>query len=385
MTIKTGKGLWQRLLQFVIPLAAMIVMVIAAVSVEMADIRSDNDNFYVRAVVTEITEDYSNGEDFAGTQTVTALIKSGEYKGYECTLENSNTYQRGALCSEGTRIIGLVKLNEDGSISGSVYNYDRSIMLYVLLAIFIAAMIIVGGKKGARSLYALIFTFVCVVCMFVPLIYSGINGILAAIISAVFILVASIYIMHGWSKKSACAMIGTTIGVAISGGVSMILGQASSLTGYNMSDVESMVYISNFTGLNVSSILYAGILISSLGAVMDVSVSMVSSMQEVNDNAPGLTAKQLFASGMRVGKDMIGTMSNTLILAYTGSAACVLITVFAYEMPYLQIMGYNSIIIEILSGLCGTLGVILTVPVQAAITSFALKRGHKKEKTALKK
>lgn len=119
-------------------------------------------------------------------------------------------------------------------------------------------------------------------------------------------------------------------------------------------------------------------MISSLGAVMDVSVSVVAAMYEIHEKAPRLGSKELFKSGMHVGHDMMGTMSNTLILAYTGSATATLLTIYSYEMPYLQIMGYNSIIIEIVSGLCGTIGVILTVPLQAFITTAVLKSKHLK-------
>ena len=147
----------------------------------------------------------------------------------------------------------------------------------------------------------------------------------------------------------------------------MIAGSLSNLNGYNMSDAESMIYIANSSKLHVSDILYAGILISSLGAVMDVSVSIVAAITEIHEKAPDLKAKELFMSGMHVGHDMMGTMSNTLILAYTGSETGTLLTI------YLQIMGYNSIITEIVCGLCGTIGVILTVPIQAFITTVALK------------
>lgn len=209
--------------------------------------------------------------------------------------------------------------------------------------------------------------------MYVPMLYVGINGVVAAIATSIVILIASIYILNGWSMKSACAMVGTTIGVLISGGLAMILGHASKLSGFNMSDVESMIYIADSTNMDVVNILYAGVLISSLGAVMDVSVSVVAALAEIHEKVPSLSSKELFASGMHVGHDMMGTMSNTLILAFTGSATGVLMTVYAYEMPYLQIIGYNSIIIEILCGLCGTIGVILTVPLQAFITAVALK------------
>lgn len=145
-------------------------------------------------------------------------------------------------------------------------------------------------------------------------------------------------------------------------------------------DVESLLYISRRTNLDVSNILYGGVLISSLGAVMDVSVSMVSAMDEVLAKAPHLKPKDLFQSGMRVGRDMMGTMSNTLILAYAGSATSTLLYVYAYEMTFVQAMGYNSITIEILCGLCGTIGVILTVPLVAAIAAMILKPKTRKKK-----
>ena len=253
-------------------------------------------------------------------------------------------------------------------------------MIWLLSGLFALIMVLVGGKKGAAALYALVFTFICIVCVFVPLLYIGMNGILAAIITAALILSASIYIMNGWSVKSLCAIIGTTLGVAISGVLAMIIGQMFHLSGMQSEDVESLLYISRRTNLDVSNILYGGVLISSLGAVMDVSVSMVSAMDEVLAKAPHLKPKDLFQSGMRVGRDMMGTMSNTLILAYAGSATSTLLYVYAYEMTFVQAMGYNSITIEILCGLCGTIGVILTVPLVAAIAAMILKPKTRKKK-----
>lgn len=362
----------------ILPMVILAGIIIGSGRVSVSSIKSDTQNIHVKATVTEVIEDYAEGEAFSGTQKVIARITSGEYQGRECELSNANTYQRGALCAPGTKVIALIRANEDGSLTGSVYNYDRTGMVWLLVALFALALIAVGGKKGAAALYALIFTVVCIVCMYIPMLYTGVNGILAAILTAVVILAVSIYILNGWSLKSVCAIAGTVIGIAVSGVLAMLVGKAFSLTGYNMSDVESMVYIAGSVPLDVANLLYAGVLISCLGAVMDVSVSVVAAMWEIHEKAPGLRAKELFASGMRVGHDMMGTMSNTLILAYTGSATGVLLTVYAYEMSYLQIMGNNSIIIEIVSGLCGTIGVILTVPLQAAITTMVLKSGKKR-------
>ncbi|MDD6334125.1 MAG: YibE/F family protein [Clostridia bacterium] len=373
--MKNRRCLLEHTLRVLLPVVILMGIITGSCQVKRTQIKASNDVTYVKAKVIEVLEDYSGGKPYGGAQKVSAKITSGEFKGQICELENSNTYQRGAYCVTGTKVIAMVK-NIDGTVTGSVYNYDRNMMVYILLGMFSLCIILVGGKKGMAALYALVFTFVCIIFMYIPLLYIGINGIIAALLTSMVILAISIYILNGWSSKTLCAIVGTTSGVIISGGLAMIIGKLSNLSGYNMSDVESMIYIAYNSKLRVSYILYAGILISSLGAVMDVSVSIVAAMTEIHQKAPDLIAKDLFMSGMHVGHDMMGTMSNTLILAYTGSATGTLLTMYAYEMPYLQIMGYSSIIIEIVCGLCGTMGVILTVPIQAFITTVALKTKH---------
>lgn len=368
-----NKILLKRFLQILLPLIIIVAIISISSQVQITNIKSGGDLTYVKAEVTRILEDNTGGSPYVGSQKLLAKITRGEFKGKICELENPNTYNRGAFCVEGTKIIARISESSEGKLVGSVYNYDRTSMVYFLLIMLALTLICVGGKKGLASLYALAFTFLCVIFMYIPLLYIGMNGILSAILTAIVILIASIYIINGWSMKTLCAIIGTTCGIAISGLLSMLVGTSSNLTGYNIDDIESMLFITSNSGVQISHIIYAGILISSLGAVMDVAVSVVASMQEVHEKVPTLSAKELFASGMRVGRDMIGTMSNTLILAYTGSATTTILTIYAYEMPYLQIMGYNSIIVEILCGLCGTIGVILTVPIQALITALILK------------
>lgn len=368
------KRMLRRLLRLILPMVLLAVILLSSARVVREVVGPDVDNFYVRAKVTDIPRDYSAGEPFTGTQQVEAVVVSGEHKGKTCLLDNPNTYHLGAYGAEGTRIVALVRIGEDGGLVGSVYNHDRTGMVYLLLGLFALVTVLVGGKKGAATLYALVFTFVCVICMYIPMLYVGVNGILAAILTSVTILAASIYILNGWSIKTLCAIIGTTLGVAVSGLLAWVVGSGFHLSGYNMEEVESLVFIANSSKLKIGDMLYAGVLISSLGAVMDVSVSIVAAMDEVRQHSQGLTAKELFASGMRVGKDMIGTMSNTLILAYTGSATGIIMNIYANDMPYLKMMSYNPIVIEILCGLCGTIGVILTVPLQTAITTLFFKK-----------
>jgi uncharacterized membrane protein len=370
------KVMLQRLLRLILPMVLVLVILLWCGSVERNVLGPDTDSFYVRAKITDIPVDHTAGE-FSGIQKVTAVVTGGAHRGKTCELDNPNSYHIGAYGGAGTKVVALVRLTEDGNLVGTVYNHDRTPMVLLLLGLFAVATVLVGGKKGIATLYALTFTFLCVICLYIPLLYVGCNGILAAVLTSVTILTASIYILNGWSVKTFCAMIGTTLGVALSGVLAMVIGRSFHLSGYNMDEVEALVFIANSSRLKIGDILYAGVLISSLGAVMDVSVSIVAAMDEVRQHAQNLSRKELFASGMRVGKDMIGTMSNTLILAYTGSATGIMMNAYANDMAYLRLMSYNPVIIEILCGLCGTIGVILTVPLQAFIT--ALFFGKKKK------
>ena len=375
--MNNGQKQFHRLLRVLLPIVILSGIMIGSFSVSRAQIGAQTAHNYVKATVTAILQDDADGLPFNGSQLVRARLTSGTWKGEEVELSNSNSYQRGAFCQEGTKIIALVQQGSDGIISGSVYNYDRTGMLWGLLALFLISLLAVGGWKGAATIYALAFTFACVIFLYLPLLYAGWNGIAASALTAVVVLAASIYILNGWSRKSVCSILGTTAGVCISGGLALLFGSIGHLNGFHMSEVESMIYIANASKLRVGDLLYAGVLVSGLGAVMDVSVSMAAAMEEVHAKAPQLSPWELFRSGMTVGHDMIGTMSNTLILAYTGSATGALLTIYSYEMPFLQVTGYNSIMIELLYGLCGTIGVILTVPIQAGITAFALRHAKK--------
>ena len=195
------RSLYKRVLFVLLPMVILAGIIIGSCQIKRTHIKANNNVVYVKAKVTQIIEDNSGGQPFGGAQKVSAKITGGQYKGQNCELDNSNSFQRGAFCTTGTKVIAVVK-DIDGVITGSVYNYDRTMMVYVLLGLFSLCLVLVGGKKGAAALYALIFTFICVICMYVPLLYIGLNGIFAALLTSVVILAASIYILNGISSKT---------------------------------------------------------------------------------------------------------------------------------------------------------------------------------------
>ena len=148
------------------------------------------------------------------------------------------------------------------------------------------------------------------------------------------------------------------------------------IDGYNVSNIETLSYVGQITNIPIGGLLFSGILIASLGAVMDVAMSVSSAMCEIHDKAPQLGCFELFKSGMNVGRDMMGTMSNTLILAFVGSAVSELVINYAYNLPFRQIINSYNIGIEIMQGVSGSIGVILTVPAVAVVTAWLLTHRH---------
>lgn len=281
----------------------------------------------------------------------------------------------GANCVVGTKVI--VRISEyDGNISGSVYGYDRGMVLYILIGLFLICIWLVGGKKGINSIIALIFTFVVIMNMYIPLMYIGVNPFLAAVVSSILIVIISMILIGDFSKKTICAILGTIWGIVIAGMIAIIFGKLAHISGYNVENIETLIYVGQNSKLDIGGLLFSGILMASLGAVMDVAMSVSSTINEVNQIDTKLTSKDLFKSGISVGRDMIGTMSNTLILAFIGNSVNTMVVIYAYAFPYLQVINTYSIVIEILRGIAGTMGVILTVPFVSDISSKIMKKGN---------
>lgn len=361
--------------------AAILIVIFAGVlilfngSIERTPLRPTGGNTFAKATVlgvlsdnTSITED---GE-LLGNQTIKIKITSGEYKGEECEATSPNSNHSGAYCKKGTKVIILVNEGDNGEIVATVYNYDRALVLLVLVGLFIVVLCLIGGKQGAASVIGLIFTFVCIFGLYIPMMYIGVSPFLAATLTSILVTIVVMLLIGGWSYKTLCAIIGTIAGVMVAGGLAAIFGYFGHISGLNVDDVETLAYIAQNSELDVGGILFSGILIASLGAIMDVGMSVSSTIAEIHETNPGIGRKQLFKSGINVGKDMMGTMSNTLILAFAGSSINSLIILYAYNMSSLEYMNRYDIGIELLRGITGSLGVILTVPLVSFIESFLM-------------
>ena len=235
--------------------------------------------------------------------------------------------------------------------------------MYALIGLFLLILCLIGGKRGIYSAIALVFTFICIIGLYLPLLYEGASPFPLTIAVVCLITIVSLLLIGGFTKKTVCATIGTIMGVAVSGIIAMLFGKLSHISGYNTEEIENLIYVAQNCKLQVGDLLYSGILIASLGAVMDVAMSISSTIQEIHDRNPEISKKELFKSGIHVGKDMMGTMSNTLILAFAGGSINTLVFIYAYNYEYLQMINMFDIGIEIIQGVASSMGVILTVPI----------------------
>ena len=321
-------------------------------------------------VVVEILQDNIQ-EDGArvGQQTVVVEMTSGEKKGQNLVTTSSAGYLFGAACTVGMRVIVLQSVAGDTVVT-SIYSMDRTAVVLGFAVLYILALCLVGGKQGVKGAMGLIFTFASILFIYLPLVYLGYSPFWVSVLICALTTAATMYFIGGATRKTLCATAGTLAGVIIAGVTATIFSRMSGITGWNVSDIESLMTLYQTDGIQVGGLLFSGLLISALGAVMDVAMSISSAMQELCDQRPDITRLELMKAGMRVGRDMMGTDSNTLILAFAGTSLSMLVLDYAYDLPFLQIINSNNIGIAVMQGLSGSFGIVLSVPATVLLAAW---------------
>ena len=331
---------------------------------------------FEKAKVTEILQDNldSNGTR-VGEQKVHVKMLTGARKGEELDITSSSGYLFGAACKVGMKVIVMQSVAGETTIA-SVYSQDREWVIYIFALLYLLALCIIGGKQGIKGCLGLIFTFFCVIFVYLPLVYLRFSPFWAAVFICFLTTLVTMYLIGGPTKKTCAATLGTLAGVVLAGISAWCFSKASGISGYNVSDIETLMTLWNTNRIQVGGLLFSGLLISCLGAVMDVAMSISSAIDEIYKQNTSLSRKELFKAGMRVGRDMMGTDSNTLILAFAGSSVSTLLLDYAYDLPYQQIINSNNIGIAIMQGLAGSFGIVLSVPLTVLICTVLF---HKKE------
>lgn len=315
-------------------------------------------------------KDKGKNDNYLRKQELNIKILTGNHKGelYKIrnTIETIDVYH--IIVHEGDKV--LLNMTEDGSgklTSIHIYERNREPYVYFMTILFVVSLIVVGGKQGAKSVITLIITGILIIKVLLPLILCGYNPIILTIILCTVIVMITLFIIGGINKKTLTAAFGTLGGVLIAGIISQIVGYGAKVTGLADEHAKTLAFLHNSIHLNFKGILFAGIIIGALGAVMDVCMSIASSMSEIVELKPKISNKQLIKSGMNIGKDIMGTMSNTLILAYVGGTFQLLLLLMAENVSYTQIVNLDMIISQIITALSGSIGLVWSIPITVFI------------------
>ena len=369
-----------RYLIYLLLVCVFAVFVFKLNQVEKTELVVRTGQTFEKGKITEILQDNldSNGTR-VGEQKVRVKMLTGVQKEEELDVTSSSGYLFGAACTVGMKVIVMQSVAGKTTIA-SVYSQDREWVIYIFALLYLLALCIIGGKQGIKGCLGLIFTFFCVIFVYLPLVYLGYSPFWSAVFICFLTTLVTMYLIGGPTKKTCAATLGTLAGVVLAGISAWCFSKASGISGYNVSDIETLMTLWNTNRIQVGGLLFSGLLISCLGAVMDVAMSISSAIDEIYKQNSSLTRKELFKAGMRVGRDMMGTDSNTLILAFAGSSVSTLLLDYAYDLPYQQIINSNNIGIAIMQGLAGSFGIVLSVPLTVLICTILF---HRKE-TAVK-
>ncbi len=318
------------------------------------------------------------GEHFDGQiQDVLVEILSGKYKGEIIEIENalSDNEAYNIIVEKGDKIVVMIdEKGIDGEMQVFISDYSRGDYLLYLTLAFVGLILFIGRAKGLRAIISLTLTIVSIVYIMLPQVLKGADPIPISIAISIGVTIATIFLVGGINSKSIAAILGTSFGVLMAGLISYFIGSKINLTGLSAEEATMLMYIPQGISFDFQNLLFSGIILGALGAVMDVGMSVASSIDEIYKANKDLEIKELFNSGMNVGKDIMGTMTNTLILAYAGTSIPLLLLFMAYETSMVKIMNMDIIATEIVRSLSGSIGLILTIPITALITSYLLKR-----------
>ena len=304
-----------------------------------------------------------------GSMDLEVKILSGRYKGEYATTTNYFSSLYNVRVGEGDKVSVRIDTSDDGTYQVSIYNYYRVPQMIGCVVAFVLLLILVGGKKGAKSVLGLAFTMVCILFILLPLALKGYSTLLVTILIILVCNFLCFYLIDGISGKTVVASIGSLGGV-ISGAIfAQIANSLMHVTTYQMEEAETLLLITSTTELHLKDLFLCGILIACMGAVMDVAMSITSAIAELHEVNPGLASKDLFLSGMNIGKDAMGTMSNTLILAFAGNSFNMLLMIYSYGVTFQQLMNTDFVAIEVIRSIAGSMGIVCTVPLVAMIAA----------------
>ena len=377
-------------LVYLVVLVISVLYIIVGHEIAMTNYQpfnEDDQSVVVTATVQEIKDRYSESyqiseTEYAENETIlfTAKIRSGEEKGQVVeaaqTLDYFTAINLRAV-EPGDKVLLYTIPGGMAENQWLLSDYQRSDQILVLLVIFLVLLLVFGHWQGFNTIVSLTLTCLSVFYVFIPAVLAGENIYVWSIATCIYMTFMTLFIVNGVNRKSIAAILGCLAGVLVAGLLTLVMDKTMLLTG--VLDENSVILngLRSEDPLNLRAIIFASIIIGAVGAIMDVSISIAAALAELQEKVPDITAKELMQSGMTISRDIMGTMSNTLILAYIGGFMASVLLMVAYNSSMLDLFNREVILVECLQALVGSLGILMTLPFTSLICAV-LFQGRKK-------
>ena len=381
----SGKGFIQwtqknRLSILVLTLAVILFIIVAYIvhpesEAESNALHSVYENGKIVQILSDSTEqDESSDNAYRGEQLMLVDVTTGEYAGKQLQVSNYVAPLYGVPLAVGNGVTLQISVYENGDLRATVFEYNREPIMLLIVVLFLAVTVLVGGKTGAKSLIGLLVTLACLFWILLPLLMKGAPTLLTVFLVCAYAAAFCFVLLSGVSRKTACALLGTILGIGIALLFALLAQTLAKIDGMRISEIEPLLQLrQDGSPLRLKGLLVGGIIISTLGAVMDVAMSISSALSEVHTVDPTLNRHQLFRSGMNIGRDMVGTMTNTLILAFFGSSLTLILYLNSLDLQPHQLFSSAYLAQEVICGISSSIGVILSVPATAFISSILME------------
>ena len=284
----------------------------------------------------------------SGEQSCTMIIQNGIFKGREIVGVNflSGSLEKDKIYKEGDRALVTISYEGNEITSAVMSDHYRLDKEAILLIAFAVLLIVVAGKNGFLAIFSFIITILTIWKILVPCYLKGYSPVWTGILITTLITAIIIYFVYGFDKRTITAILGSLLGIFTTCILGMIFTDLFKINGAVMPDSESLLY-SGFQHLDLKSIFMSSIFIGASGAMMDLSVDITSAIHEVIEKKPDITWREATKSGMNVGRAAMGTMTTTLLLAYSGGYITLLMVFMAQGTPIDHILNYKYVAAEV--------------------------------------
>lgn len=310
-----------------------------------------------------------------GDQRLEARILDGPLAGRTVTADNLflGKLELDKLFKPGDMALAALTVQNGrlvGAVAQDYYRLDTQLLLLGLFALLLAAY---AGTVGLKAMLGFVLAALLIWKVMIPQTLLGRDPVVVALAVLVVLMAAVLFLVGGLNRKALAAYLGSLLGVLATCGLALLFVRSFSLHGSVKAYSETLLY-SGYAHLDLTRIFLATIFLGSSGAIMDLAMDVAASMDEVSAHQPGLGFKRLFLSGLRVGRVVVGTMTTTLLLAYSGGSLALLMVFMAQGVPMANVFNMNHVAAEVLNTLVGSFGLVLVAPFTALTAALLMAR-----------